>query len=235
MKPTIITSLLLLLFLHSNAQSNFYKIGIGGGVGYTQSYTDVAKHSRGVAGYGVIDYFFTPFLSLGGEGQMGQIAGGDIKTDVNNRQFVNDYKAVSLNGKLYLGGVLNYDFNPFANAIKGLYVGSGIGIMQNKLTAIVRKQPGTGYIFPGTNASREVFFPLNLWINFYFPDHLGDYRYVVNVNFQGNVSLGEGMDGYDDSPIKFKNTSPDIYSYFSVGFRYNIGPIGLSQKTFRRP
>lgn len=166
---------------------------------------------------------------------MGQIAGGDLQTDPNNRQFVNDYKAVSFNGKIYLGSILNYDFNRFANSIKGLYVGSGLGLMKNNISAIVRKQPGTGYIFPGTNSSVEPFVPLNLGINFYFPDHRGDYRYVVNLNFQGSISLGEGMDGYDDSPVTFRNTSPDIYSFFSVGFRYNIGPIGLSEKTFRRP
>lgn len=52
----------------------------------------------------------------------------------------------------------------------------------------------------------------------------------MNINLQSNLTIGEGLDGYDDSPVKFKNSSPDIYNYYSVGIKYHFGPVGISKK-----
>jgi len=243
---TILTALLALaLFIHTQAQSNFYKMSIGAGAGFTRSYTDLAKHGFGVAGYGVFDYYFTPFLSLGAEGQMGEINSGDAKTDPAGRQAINRYKAFSINGKVSLGALIDYNRGGFANAIKGLYIGAGAGIVQSDIKAIVRHKPKLDqngqqmigpdgkaliYTFPGKDKSKDPMIPLNLGINFYFHDGSGYYRYALNFNCQTTVTLGEGLDGYDDSPIKFKNGSPDIYAYYTVGLRYHFGPMGLSRK-----
>ncbi len=235
MKATLTTILFLISTIPVFSQSNFYKIGIGGGGGITQSFTDVQKHSFGTAGYGILDYFFTPFISFGLEGQMGQINGGDINTDPANRQFINDYKAISFNSKICLGTIINYENNPVGDVLKGLYIGAGIGVVQNSMSAIVRYIPGTTIRYPGQDKSKDILVPLNLGLNVYLPDHLGEYRYVLNVNFQSNLTFGEGLDGYNDSSTRFRNNSPDIYSFISVGLRYNFGPVGLSTKTFRRP
>lgn len=231
MKSIFIAALALLPCLNANAQSNFYKMTIGAGAGITQSFTDVAKHDFGLAGYGTFDYNFTPFLNLGFEGQMGEINGGDVYTDPNNRQFINRYKAFTLNGKVALGAVIDYGRTGFANVIKGLYVGAGAGIVMNKMRFIVREKPDDGYIFPGYDSSKDILVPLNLGINFNIPDWKGYYRYSININYQSNIVLGEGLDGYDDSPVKFKNGHPDIYNYFSIGLKYHFGSIGLSTKT----
>lgn len=223
----------LLLCLNASAQSNFYKIALGAGAGITKSYTDVAKHDYGLSGYGTFDYFFTPFISLGLEGQMGEINGGDVFTDPHNRQFINRYKAVTLNGKLYLGALMDYRRNTFANTIKGLYVGTGAGLVMNKMRYIVRTKPDdeSGYVFPGKDSSKDLLVPLNIGITFNFMNRDGYYRYGLNFNYQTNITLGEGLDGYDDSPVRFKNGSPDIYTYFSVGLKYHFGQIGLSTKS----
>ena len=234
MKLRLITVLFLLSTIPVFSQSNFYKLGIGGGLGFTQSFTDVKKNGLGAAGYGLLDYYFTPFLSLGVEGQMGQITGGDVYTDPGNREFINDYKSFSLNGKVYLGGLIDYQYSKVGNALKGLYLGSGIGVIQNKMIDIARISP-EGYVYPGKDKSRDILVPVNIGLNVYFPDRAGDYRYVVNFNFQSNLTFGEGLDGYDNTSVSLKPGSPDIYNYITVGFRYNLGPIGLSSKTFRRP
>lgn len=232
MKPILTSLVALLIWFNTNAQSNFYKMSIGAGVGITQSFADLAKHDYGLAGYGTFDYLFTPFVSLGIEGQMGEINGGDINTDPNNRQFINSYKAIAINGKLYLGALINYDRTGFANAVKGLYIGAGAGVLMNKMRFVVREKPDdSGYIFPGKDKSNDLLVPLNVGIAFNFMDRYGYYKYGINFNYQANVTLGEGMDGYDDSPLKFKSGNPDIYTYFSIGLKYHFGSVGLSTKT----
>lgn len=231
LKPILTSLLALLICLNANAQSNFHKMTIGAGAGLTQSFADLAKHDFGLSGYGTFDYNFTPFLSLGFEGQVGEVNGGDVFTDPNSRQFINSYKAFSLNGKLSLGALINYGRTGFSNVIKGLYAGAGAGIIMNKMRFVVREKPEDGYIFPGKDSSKDLMIPLNLGINFNFPDRYGYYKFGINVNYQSNITLGEGLDGYDDSPLKFKSGNPDIYNYFSVGLRYHFGTVGLSTKT----
>lgn len=223
--------MVLLFCINANAQSNFYKMTIGGGAGATQSFADLAKQDFGLAGYGTFDYNFTPFLSLGVEGQMGEINGGDVYTDPNYRQFINRYKTFTINGKVSLGALIDYGRTGFSNVIKGLYVGAGAGIVMNKMRFVVREKPDDGYIFPGLDSSKDLLVPLNLGINFNFADRYGYYKYSLNVNYQSNITLGEGLDGYDDSARRFKNGSPDIYNFFSIGLRYHFGTVGLSTKT----
>ncbi|ACU02326.1 outer membrane beta-barrel protein [Pedobacter heparinus] len=233
MKTTLTLLLSALLYVSAAAQSNFYKLGIGGGLGVTQSFADLNKHDYGLAGYGSFDYYFTPFVSMGIEGQMGEINGGDINTDPNNRQFINSYKAFALNAKLYLGALIDYDRSGFTNAIKGLYVGAGAGVIMNKMKFVVREKPNdpNGYVFPGSDSSKDLLVPLNLGIAFNFMDRSGYTRYGLNLNYQANVTLGEGLDGYNDSPIKFKSGNPDVYTYVSIGLKYYFGPMGLSIKS----
>jgi hypothetical protein len=232
LKPFLTSLTALLIWFNTNAQSNFYKMSVGAGAGITQSFGDLAKHDRGLAGYGTFDYLFTPFVSLGIEGQVGEINGGDVFNDPHNRQFINSYKAFSINGKLYLGAVIDYGRTGFTNAIKGLYVGAGAGVLMNKMRYVARqKLTDPSYTFPGKDSSNELLVPLNIGIAFNFMDRYGYYKYGVNFNYQANVTLGEGMDGYDDSPLKFKSGNPDIYTYFSIGLKYHFGSVGLSTKT----
>ncbi len=235
MKQTFISFLTLFFCMTAMAQSNFHKLSIGAGYGVTQSFTDVQEHALGFAGYGTADYFLTPFLSLGGEFQMGQIRGGDIYNDPNEREFINSYMTGSINGKLYLGALIDFNRSEFANAVKWFYIGGGAGLIKNDVNRVVVK-PSTRntanpYIFPGKDKSTDLIIPLTTGINYYFPDRSGRPKIGINLNYQVNLSLGEGMDGYDDSPIKFENGNPDVYTYLSFGFRYNFGLLGLSKKS----
>lgn len=241
MKRIFLFAFLFAVTFSSFAQSNFYKFSIGAGAGVTQSFTEVRKHDFGLAGYGTLDYLLTPFISIGLEAQKGQINSGDYKTDPRNRQSVNSYLAGSVNGKIALGAFIDYQRDGLARKIRGLYVGAGIGAIKNDITGIIRfdnQRPenpdGTPYRQPGEDTSKEIYFPLNIGINFYFADREDFYRYVLNFNYQGNITLGEGLDGYNDTGETFKSGKPDVYTFFSVGLKYNFGKMGLSRKTFRR-
>lgn len=235
MKRIIISALLFTVSLTSYAQSNFHKISIGGGIGATQSFTEVRKHDFGLAGYGTLDYLFTPFMSIGLEFQTGEINGGDYYTDPDNRQFVNSYKAYSINGKIALGELMDDQYRGNLNALRGLYLGSGIGMIQNSVVYTVQTDPDDpGFITVLNAPSKDIYFPVNLGINFYLPDGDGFYRYGLNINYQANITVGEGLDGYNDSKFTYHSGKPDIYTSLSIGIRYSFGKLGMSRKTFRR-
>ncbi|SDG07479.1 hypothetical protein SAMN05421827_103143 [Pedobacter terrae] len=236
LKATYLTLLFVFIGSFSFAQSSYFNMSYGFGGGINNSYTDVYQGSIGYTTYGVFDFHITPFVTLGLEGQYGLIQGGDIETDPNNRQFVNKYTALSANVKLMLGEVVDYYQSEFLYKIRGLYAGLGIGIINNNITDIVRIKPAwaasnPGYgPFPGENKTLNMMVPLNLGFNYYINDGYGYMRYVINFNAQSTVTLGEGLDGYNDVRTQFKNFSPDIYSSFTLGFRYMLGNI----KTYRR-
>lgn len=235
MKRILISTLFSALAFSSFAQSNFYKFAVGAGAGITQSFTDLKKHDFGLAGYATLDYLFTPYLSLGLELQKGEINGGDVNSTPDDRQFINGYQAVSVNGKISLGQFIDFDYNGLSGKLRCLYFGSGLGIIQNKMTGIRRinvKNPDHPY--PGQDGSKDIYFPLNLGINLFFPDQEGFYRYTLNINCQSNVTLGEGLDGYDNSSVTHKSGKPDIYNFYTIGFKYSFGKMGLYKKTFRR-
>lgn len=239
MKKLSLAFAILLFTLTSYAQVNFHKLSIGGGVGATVSYADVRENSQSYAGYGSFNYNFTPYVVAELEVQAGKIKGGDIVTNPHNRQFVNGYMAAYVGGRVALGQFIDYSDNKFLSVIKGLYIGTGIGAIKNKMTYIVRYKPNTqtaenplGYKFPGEDKSVNILLPVNLGMNFYFRDGYDKLRYILNFNYQGNFTFGEGLDGYDDPMATFKNNNPDFYTLFSVGIKYNFGPVGVSKRIF---
>lgn len=219
-------------------QSNFYKLSIGGGAGGTYTFTDVKKGNFGYAGYGNIDYYFTPFITAGLEAQMGLLKGGNRNTDPRNREFTNAYQALMVNAKFRAGEFTDFYSSDFLSYTKGFYLGTGVGFIKNNMNSIVRSKvepDGSVYVFPGKDKSSGIMVPVNVGIDFYFPDDWGFIRYVFNVNYQANWTFGEGLDGYDDRQAIRRSigNSPDIYNFLSIGLKYTFGPRGLTSKTIR--
>ena len=225
MKKLTILLFLLALSISSFAQTNFYRLKIGAGAGSALAFADLQKKTLSFAGYGTFDYQFSPYINLGLEMQKGELAGGDILFDPHNRQFINSYLSASLNLKISLGEFIS-DYqrrNDFLNIISGLYGGVGLGIIKNKISNVRYYDI---YYYPGEDKSTEEIVPFNLGINFNFPDKWGYTRYGVNINLQSTIAIGEGMDGYTPTV----NGKDDIYSFFSVGIRYQFGFMGLDKR-----
>ncbi|MFN0290624.1 hypothetical protein [Pedobacter helvus] len=236
MKKRYLALLLVLFTVTAFGQSNFYKLSVGAGTGGTYSFTDVQKGSFGFASYANLDYNFTPFITGGLEIQMGLVKGGNRVTDPHKREFTNAYQAVMLNTKFRAGEFTDFYYSDFLNYTKGFYLGTGLGYIKNNMNSIVREkldESGNLYTFPGDDKSSGIVIPINIGIDFYFPDGWGDIRYTLNFNYQTNIVTGEGLDGYNDPKTKFKNNAADIYNFLSVGFKYNFGPKGLTNKTIR--
>lgn len=237
LKKTILTVLCTFLFTVSFAQSNYFKWSYGLGAGPNYSKTDVVKGNWGYTINGEITHHITPFVTASLEGQYGMVQGGDIVNDPHNRQFVNKYTGLNLNVKLMLGEFIYYEKSEFLNNIKGLYLGLGVGAINNNITDVVRYKPAwaaydPGYgPFPGEDKSINLWVPVNLGFNYYLYDGYGYIRYVINFNAQSNFTFGEGLDGYNDPSTKFKNYDPDTYNVYSIGFKYYFGHIKSYRKT----
>ena len=236
LKVIYLTIFLLFVGFFSHAQSNYFKWSYGFGAGVNYSRTDVVDGNWGHTLTGSIDHHFTPFVTLGLEAQYGMIQGGDIVTDPNNRQFVNKYRGINANVKIALGEFIDYNKTDFLYNIKGLYIGTGLGAINNKITDIVRYRPsysndaGDGP-FPGKDKSVNLWVPINLGINFQFNDKWGAIRYALNFNAQTNFTFGEGLDGYDDPPSRFENYNPDTYNVYSIGLKYYFGNSRIYRRT----
>lgn len=210
----------------SVAQADFYKTSIGVGAGITQSYADVYGSNASFASKIEFSYYLNQFINVSVNYQKGKIIGGDIYTNAHHRQFVNDFNSIDLNAKLQLGAFIGYEESTFLNVVKGLYVGTGIGGIQNRHNNPVRHQISTNYKFPGYDRSKEMFVPLMAGINFHIPDELKVTRVMVSLNFQGNIVSGEGLDSYDTNGANFQQGIPDIFTFISIGVSYHFGRKG---------
>ena len=239
MKNTVLLMFSLFLGMATFAQGDFHKLSVGVGFGATIGFADLKEKGQSLGGYGEFTYYLTPFILTSLEAQVGKVKGGDVTTDPHSRAFSNDYKALSINVKAGLGQFIDYSVNDVARFFKGVYLGVGLGAINNNLGYVVRYKPNTqlayppnGYQFPGKDQSTNLLLPINLGINFSFPNYYGEARYVLNFNYQANYTFGEGLDGYNDPIDLFSNSAPDIYVLFSIGLKYNFGPTRLSRRVF---
>ena len=222
----LIAPFILLNSLNCVAQADYYKYSIGAGTGITQSYADVIGKNASSGFKLELAYYLGQFVNVGINYQWGKIIGGDIYTNAYERQFTNDFKSLDMNVKLQLGAFIGYEESIFLNVVKGLYVGTGIGGIQNQHNNPVRFQKSKGIKFPGYDRSKEMFVPLMVGFNVQIPDKLDVARVIINLNFQGNIVSGEGLDSYDFNGTLNKQGVPDIFTFTSIGVSYHFGRTG---------
>lgn len=217
----------------ASAQFNYYRLSLGLGAGTTQAYADVNKVVQKPTLIGSVDYNLTPFSSVGLEVQKGSISGGDKVLDPHLRYFNNSYMAIILGGKVQLGQFVDFESSGVLNALKGFYIGTGIGMVKNKMADIVRQKPDLSnpenpgvYVFPGMDSSTDLMLPINTGISFAIMDQWRFTKYIFGINYQFNPMFGEGIDGYNDPPAKFRN-GRDYYGVASFSIKYCFGPEGL--------
>jgi len=211
----------------ASAQYNYYRISIGGGVGVTSAFADLQKKLPKPMFFGTLDYNITPFLIAGLEFQKGTLSGGDKTADTHLRYFSNSYSALILGTRVQLGQFVDFENSNLLYALRGFYIGSGVGLLNNKMTDIVRIQPGSNRVNPGVDQSKELFVPINTGVSFNILDQFNYTKFVVSANYQLNVVFGEGLDGYNDPPAQFKNNGHDFFGVLSIGLKYSFGPEGL--------
>ncbi len=230
MKRIYIFLLCALAGLQASAQSNFYKLSVGAGGGFTVGYGDLRSQTMSPAVYGNAEYYFTPYVSIGGEGQLGRIKSGDTSSLYAN--YSNKYKAASFFARVAAGAFMNHTYRhtTLKKLVRGVYVGTGIGLLRNNITDRYPRVNTNPKIDQGKRASWDAFIPLNVGINYGISEKNGYERFVINLNYQGNLTFGEGMDGFDQNPLFVRNTSRDIYTFTSIGIKYKFGPVGYFKR-----
>jgi hypothetical protein len=230
--------LILMLFLCSKTllaqlAYNFtgYSIGAGGGV--SRAFADLAKEINKTAYFVNFNYNYSPFTTFTAELQAGNLAGGDRLSDQHTRAFNNSFKAVVFYADLQAGEYIDYRYSKMLDVIKNIYVGTGIGVIHNKMSFIQRESLNNpGYIFPGQDASSEFMIPVRFGYEFKFYNFYQEPAIRLNVGCQMNWVYGEGLDGYNDPPSMFKNHHVDRYSIFGAGIKYSFGtPVSYKKPT----
>lgn len=234
MKKIIILFLFFGFSSASAQQFNYRRYSIGLSTGITHAYTDVPemKFAPGIAF--TADYYITPFVATYLDLQFGNIKGGSKIVDFahlpnrHGREYSNTYISATVNGRLALAQLVYYQDRRLLNAIRGLYLGLGAGFIQNNVKN-VRVQPRQAwqtedYIFPGVDNSVNLTVPLNMGINFEFKDSWNETKYILGINYQSNLTFGEGLDGYNDPPAIFENNGFDMYNMGTISLKYCFGP-----------
>jgi hypothetical protein len=230
LKKIYISVVCLLVSINAFSQANFYKFSVGGGAGITRPFGDLNYSKNSLAIYGVAEYYLTPFITLGVEGQIGKLKGGD-STRTSKRYFENDFIAASINTKFHMGAFFDKGFrnSRARDVFNGLYVGTGIGIIRNKISDAYHKENPRPAYDQGRNNSKDAYVPVNVGIDYALKDAGGYDRLLINVNLQGNLTFGEGLDGYDDAPVYTRNQYADVYIFTSIGIKYKFGMVGYHQ------
>ncbi|OCX51114.1 hypothetical protein BEL04_20600 [Mucilaginibacter sp. PPCGB 2223] len=227
--------ILLLLFIATNATAiaqngfDYHQFSIGAGLGSTIAYGNTDTKVTKAAFNFNVNYNATPFFTYTLETQFGQLAGGS-PYDYYQRQFTNTYFAMMAHADLQLGELIDYEYNDVSNALKNIYVGTGVGFMTNSITYIQLTIPpglsGNGSnVYPFLPSSVNVVVPLRLGYEFKLYNYYDMPRYRVDFGYSFNTAFGKGLDGYTSlSSIKF-------YNYLSVTFKVGLGTV----TNYRKP
>jgi hypothetical protein len=173
-----------------------------------------------------LDYNFTQYLSLGIEGQYGQVAGKDNtkKAVLYYAKTINTFTGGNLNLKVALGQFVSFvPKNGFQDAIKRIYVGAGIGSIMSdvKLTdhrydQFASNAPafGNGKTIQTpmksvssdpasvTGTGNATYVPVNFGTYIALRGLLGYDKLELNPNFQYNFVQSKVFDGYQPNAVK---------------------------------
>jgi hypothetical protein len=213
---------------------NFSPYGVGFGVSTIRGYTNVAKQNNTLAANINFTYNYSPYLPITLELQDGRLWGGSRVTDPSGREYENNYIALYVHADLQMGQIIDYDYSAFNEAIKNVYIGGGLGFVddnvQNQRFDV--RNPSYGN-FPGTDKSINLAIPIRLGYEVKIYNEYDEPCVRIDFEYQHNIVFGEGLDGYDDPPSQFKNQHPDQYREISVVFKYNFGTIRAFTKRIR--
>jgi len=217
---------------------NFMPSGVGFDVSTVRAFTNVAKENNTLAFSGYYSYYPSPYFPVTFELQRGRFWGGSRVTDEFSREYVNNYTAVLVHADLQFGQVIDYEDNDFMNDIKNFYLGIGGGFVMNNVQnqrydLFSQGYPAGTYKFPGSDNETNPDINFRMGYEFKFFNEYDEPYLRLHIEYTHHVVFGEGIDGYDDPPSKFKNNFADQYREITIGLVYNFGLIRAFTKRIR--
>ncbi|MCO5936860.1 hypothetical protein NAF17_15055 [Mucilaginibacter sp. RB4R14] len=237
MKKYLLFIVLALAFVKGKAQGslNYATYGIGVSASLNRPYADLKKEYDNKSFAVTFNYFYTPYVPIGLEFQLGKLSGGgtDLKIDKDGRQFVNNYKALILHMDVQAGEVINYQGSTVLNVLKNFYLGAGIGGIANSVVTQRTSVIDPTYTFPGKDNGINLIVPLRFGYEFKFYNEYDQPNIRLDIGYQHNFTFGEGIDGYSDPSTKFKNNAVDQYRQITIGIKVNFGGQNSYDKEIR--
>lgn len=200
-----------------------YDLGFAGGLN-TVSGDAETKVSTKTAHF-TFTYNPSPFINYVLEAQTGDLKGGDALTTNSGRQFTNNYVAVFLRGQVQAGELMDYSTSRIKNALKNLYISTGVGYMVNKMTYINRESVLTpGYTTEGLDNSNSIIIPARIGYEFKIFNSYNQPVVKIDLGYQMNFSMDDNLDGFT------AGTEKDKFSQITLGVKFAIGSINSYKK-----
>jgi hypothetical protein len=244
LKKYLLFIVLALAFYKGRAQGslNYASFGVGISASQNHPYADTKRADKNQSYAITANYFYTPYVPIGLEFQFGTLSGGGRTPDLDayGRIYKNNYKALLLHMDVQLGELIDYERNGVLNILKNFYAGAGVGAIYNKMADIQRTNQflqngaiGETHGFEGANSGVNFMVPLRFGYEFKFYNGYDQPNIRLDIGYQHNLTFGEGIDGYNDPPTKFKNNAMDQYGQITVGIKVNLWGQGFYDKDIR--
>lgn len=219
-KLFLLTVLVCFMTFGAKAQLGYtysqYDAGVSAGVNTV--YGDAETFTKTQSVHFNFNYNVSPFVNYVFEIQLGQLKGGDSLTTVSGRQFANSFTSVMIRGQVQAGEIMDYSSSRMANAFKNLYLSTGVGFVVNHLTTVNRYSSLIpGFYTPGDNNSNQLLIPARIGYELKFFNKYDEPTFKVDLGYQYNFILGDGLDGYTVGAKK------DAYTQITVGVKFAIG------------
>ena len=208
------------------ARGHNHDYSIGFGLGTSKMYGDL-PYSRPQQVY--IGYFeknISQSVSFGETISNGYLESHGLIHSYNHFTSVDQHMTVEI-GTVIHAFYKNYNDNIITRIVGGVYLGAGIGVINNNLTKI--SNPNETIFIANTGLDNPVieknstalYFPLNIGYNLHIANRIAFFRGLVfNINYQYSACQSDYIDGYD--PPSRANNKMDVYTVLSVGVRFFI-------------
>lgn len=219
MKRFILTIGTCLICFMVKAQTgyNYAQYDAGLGIALNQAYTDAETITKTPALLLNVTYNHTPFLNYIAELQLGRLAGGDSVNTISGRQFKNNYTAATFRAQIQAGEFIDYADNKVYNALKNIYLSSGLGVIYNNMVEINRISRIPNFVSTGRNTSTEFFIPIKAGYEFKVFNSYNEPTIKIDLGYQYNYVLGDQLDGIKAGSRK------DVYTQLVLGVKFAIG------------
>jgi hypothetical protein len=193
-----------------------YDIGFGASI--NKVYGDAETFTNTPSVHLNFNYNVSPFINYVFEFQAGQLKGGDSLTTKSGRQFANSFTSFMIRAQVQGGEIIDYSQGGLNNALKNLYLSTGIGFVVNHITEANRYSiliPG--YYTPGRNNSNEILIPARIGYEFKMYNQYNEPSVKIDFAYQYNFIMGDELDGF------VAGNKKDAYSQFTIGVKFAIG------------
>jgi len=225
-KAIILTIVICFSTFISKAQlgHDYAQYDAGFGVSADQVYGDAQTIVVTPSVHFNLTYNTSPFINYVLDINVGKLEGGNAAKDSSGRQFSNSFTAISFRGQLQAGEIIDYSESQFGNALKNLYLSTGLGYVVNKVTANRYSTLIPGFYTPGEDNSTELYIPARIGYEFKLFNNFNQPSVKIDIAYQYNFVLGDELDGYQ------AGKSNDKFSQISIGVKFAIGGITSYRK-----